>query len=879
MAISPGTQLGSYEVISAVGAGGMGEVYKARDTRLERIVAVKVLSSHLSSSPELKARFEREARAISSLQHPNICVLYDVGHDAASGFDYLVMEYLEGETLAVRLQRGALPTEQLLRIATEIADALDRAHRQGIVHRDLKPGNVILTKAGAKLLDFGLAKPGGPGSGLSVSAAATQTAHADPITQRGVMVGTMQYMSPEQIEGHEADARSDIFAFGALLYEMATGQRAFAGKSQASIIAAILTTEPPPLSQVQNTASSAALESLIRTCLAKDPDERYQSAHDLVVQLRWIGKNDSAVLPLMERGKARLRRRWMEYAIAAGLILLAGAGGWWAHSRTNALPDLHTAIALPADTSLPAFSQPVLTWSPDGSTVVYSGAKPDGTLALYQRRLDNFSAAPIQGTERAYAPIFSSDGRWVVFSTFDGIFKVPLSGGAPTRLAGGFSNVGIAWGEGDVIYYARWARGIKALNPNGEERQITQPTGQDGDRSHVWPFALPGGKALLFTCWTGGSFDDARIEAVNLADGKRTVLVKGGTYGYFVDGHLLFARAGNLYAVKMDLDRLQVEGAPVQVLQGVATGAANGDTRIAISPQGHLAYVAGSFEGIPRELVILDRKGNAEKVTQQVQPFGQPALSHDGKTVIATIETSVFDIWQLDRRRDTLTRVTFGGDDNNPRWSPDGRKFAYTSSKNAGIDQIYVFDVATATDVQISNDPETKSVESWLPDGSGVVITRRNPKSEEDVELLTLADKKLRPLVAEPFRQGSAQVSPDGKWLAYISNESGRDEIFLRALNGGPKVQLSRDGGGFPRWAPNGREVIFFSKEKLVSVPLTFSPQAEAGKPVTLFSDFRTWNGMQILPDGRILTARELDTRRQTTINLVLNWTRTLESK
>jgi eukaryotic-like serine/threonine-protein kinase len=878
MPISAGTQLGSYEILSAVGAGGMGEVYKARDIRLDRVVAVKILSSHLSANPDLKARFEREARAISSLQHPHICVLYDVGHDAASGHDYLVMEYLEGETLAKRLERGPLPNEQLLRAAAEIADALDRAHRQGIIHRDLKPGNIILTKAGAKLLDFGLAKPSNLGSGMALSAAATMTSPADPITQQGVMVGTMQYMSPEQIEGKEADARSDIFAFGAVLYEMATGQRAFKGKSHASIIAAILTSEPPPLSQIDNTSASAALESLIRTCLAKDPDERYQSAHDLVVQLRWIGKNDSSVLPLMERGKARLRRRWMEYAIAAGLILAAAVAGWFAHAGSHPPPSLHTAIALPEETFLPAFSQPVFSWSPDGSTLAYAGSKQDGSRLIYLRKLDSFVATPVQGTDRGFSPVFSADGKWLVFATFDGLRKVPLSGGSPTTIGGSYTPNGVAWGADDTIYYTRWAQGIKAILPNGDERQITKPSGQDGDRSHIWPFLLPGGKALIFTCWTGTSFDDARIEAVTLADGKRVVLVKGGSYGMFVNGHLLFARGGNIYAVKMDPATLRVDGAPVPVLQQVATGAANGDARIAISPRGHLAYVTGAFEGIPRELVILDRKGNAEKVTQQVQPFGQPALSPDGKTVLATIETSVFDIWQLDRRRDTLTKITFGGDDNSPRWAPDGKKFAYTSSKS-GIDQIYVFDVTTSSEVQLTSDDQPKGVDSWLPDGSGVVITHKNGKTEDDVELLTIDDRKSRPLVAEPFRQGGGQVSPDGRWLVYVSDESGREEIFLRPLQGGLKIQLSRDGGGYPRWGPGGREVVFQEKEKIVSVPLTFSPQPEAGKPVVLFTDFRAWNGMQVLPDGRILTSREMDTRRQTKINLILNWTKELEGK
>jgi len=879
MAVTVGTQLGAYEILAAIGAGGMGEVYKARDTRLERTVAIKVLSPHLTGNQELKARFEREAKAISSLQHPNICVLYDVGHDAASGHDYLVMEYLEGETLAKRLERGALPPDQLLRVATEVADALDRAHRQGITHRDLKPGNIILTKAGAKLLDFGLAKPVQVGSGVSLSAAATVASPADPITQQGVMVGTMEYMSPEQVEGKEADARSDIFAFGAVLYEMATGQRAFKGKSHASIIAAILTSEPPPLSQINATSASAALESLIRTCLSKDPDERYQSAHDLVVQLRWIQKNDSAVLPVLERSKARLRRRWAEYAVAAGLILLAGAAGWFAHSRMQPRLPLHSTVVLPEGNFLPSNSHTVMEWSPDGSTLVFSGAKPDGTRMLYRRPLDTFDATPINGTDGATIPKFSPDGKWIAFMSNRRLVKVPVGGGAPTVIKEIAEELGLAWATDGTIYHAGWAQGITATSPDGTDRKLTECSGKDGDRSHLWPQLLPGEKHLLFTTWTGTTFDDARIEAVNIRDGARKVLLKGGTFGRYVStGHLLYARAGTVFAVKFDPDSLTVEGSPVPVLQQVATGAANGDVRMDISPSGHLAFVSGTMRGIERELVLLDRTGKAEKVTPAIHPYGQPALSPDGRFVLATLETSTFDIWMLDRRRDTISKVTFGADDNNPVWSPDGKRFAYVSTKT-GINQIYIHNVETGATEQLTTSTDFKDLDDWLPDGSALVIERRYKDREMDIELLTLADKKMTGLVAEPHNQFSSRVSPDGRWLVYASNESGRSEVYLRALRGGPKMQISREGGSAPRWGVGGREIFFANKEKVISVALRFTPELEAGKPVEVFADGRAWNGYEVIPDGRLLVSREVESSRQTQINLVLNWTTQLAGK
>jgi eukaryotic-like serine/threonine-protein kinase len=737
----------------------------------------------------------------------------------------------------------------------------------------------MLTKGGAKLLDFGLAKPSNLASGMALSAVATLTS-PDPITQQGVMVGTMQYMSPEQIEGREADARSDIFSFGAVLYEMATGQRAFNGKSHASIIAAILTAEPPPLSQINNTSSSAALESLIRTCLAKDPDERYQSAHDLVVQLRWISKNDSALLPIMERGKARLRRRWMEYAVGAALVVLAGIGGWWAHSRTTPVLALHSTIVLPENTSLPSNSNTVMDWSPDGKTLVFSGTKPDGSRNLYKRTLDSFEPVMINGTEGATVPAFSPDGKWIAFYDRDqALRKIPVTGGSPTLVQDNADQLGIAWGKDDTLYHAKWAAGITATFPNGTSKAITECSLKDGDRSHVWPQLLPGEKALLFTTWTGTTFDDARIEAVNLADGKRTLLLKGGSFGRYVPtGHLLFVRAGTLFAVKFDASSLKVEGSPIPVLQQVATGAANGDARIAISPQGHLAYVPGTMSGIARELVVLDRKGNGERISQAIRPYADPDLSPDGRYVLTTIETSTFDIWLLDLRRDTMSKFTFGADDTAPIWSPDGKRFAYNSSKT-GIPHIYVRSMDQNDETQLTTGNDTKNAISWTPDGSGLVIIRQNKETDFDVELLTLADKKITPLVVEPFRQESARVSPDGKWLLYSSNESGRPEVYVRAMRGGAKTQMSRDGGFAARWGPGGREVIFVQQEKVMAVAVQFTPELEASKPVELFKQSQPWNSYKVLPDGRLLVARELDASHQNRINLILNWTKELAGK
>ena len=598
MAITSGAKLGPYEILSPLGAGGMGEVYRARDTRLERTVAIKVLPEEYWNDSEFKQRFEREARAISSLNHPHICTLYDVGHQ--EGADYLVMEYIEGQPLSQRLTKGPLPTEQLLKLGIQISEALDAAHRHGIIHRDLKPGNVMLTKAGAKLLDFGLAKPTAPLKVSAATSAPTFSGALTPITRKGYITGTLEYMSPEQIEGKEADARSDIFALGAVLYEMATGKRAFQGKSSISVASAVLEKEPQPISKFQP-MSPPGLEHVVKTCLAKEAEERWQSAADVGRELRWVAESGSqSGLPRPALGTRKNRERAWVFAMAV-LVFLAGYLWWKGGLPSRSRARLHVTVALPSGQALLNNSTRPVAISPDGTTIVYAALNEghkDRQTQLYARKLDSFESTPIAGTEDGMEPFFSPDGEWLGFSTADNkLKKVALHGGssvlAETALATGGS-----WAEDGTIYFVKsFTSGIYAVPASGgPPRQVTKTGSSAGDRVHFWPVVLPHNNGLIFTVWTGKSFNEARIEALSFKTGKRKVLIDGGTDAhYLANGHIAYGRSGTVFVAGFDPERLELTSSPVPVIEGVMMGASNGDVAFAVARNGTLIFEPGTF--------------------------------------------------------------------------------------------------------------------------------------------------------------------------------------------------------------------------------------------------------------------------------------------
>jgi serine/threonine protein kinase/Tol biopolymer transport system component len=877
MPILPGRRLGPYEILSSIGAGGMGEVYKARDTRLDRIVAIKALPTHLADRSDLRERFEREARTIASLNHPHICTLYDIGHQ--DEIDYLVMEFLEGETLAQRLLKGSLPLEQVLQYAIEISDALDKAHRKGVTHRDLKPGNIMLTKTGTKLLDFGLAKLKQEVAPANAQLSELPTAN-DPLTAQGTIVGTLQYMAPEQLECKDVDARTDIFAFGAVVYEMATGKRAFEGKSQASVISAIMSSDPLPMSTLRS-MTPPALDRVVKTCLAKDRDNRWQTASDLCRELKWIGGESGPHTAPVALTSGR--KNWLKTALwagaASGACIIVGLAVWMLKPATPK-PVTRFTMSLPPgqrlDLGLP------IAVSPDGTRLVYSAGSNNITTQLYIRAMDGLQAVPIPGTEGAHNPFFSPDGQWVGFNATGKLKRVSLSGGASVNLtdvtAGQLS--GTSWGSQGIIAVAPQTSGpiYQIPETGGNLEPLTRL--EKTESGHRWPELLPGGKGLLFFTTAAGT--NPKIVAQALGASEHRDLLQVGTFPrYASSGHLVYSQGSNLMAVPFDPQKLAITGAAVPVVEGVLP------VGFSFSSTGTLIYIPGSVAAGSLKLVWVDRKGAEQPVPAPAHNYVLPRVSPDGQRVAAGIEEADNQIWLYDLGRDTLTRLTFEGSSNvDPLWTPDGKRIVFKGTGNRlfwqPADGSAAANTLTNSELSGNNVPG-----SWSPDGQVLAFMEINPNTGYDVYTLPLADRKPQPFVRTLSLETAPRFSPDGHFIAYASDESGRVEIYVRPYPGpGGKWQISTEGGSEPVWNPKGRELFYRTGHKMMAVDVTTQPSFSVGKPRMLFDGPyvptpRSFPDYDVSPDGQrfLMLKPSEQAQAPAQINVVLNWFEELKQK
>jgi Tol biopolymer transport system component/predicted Ser/Thr protein kinase len=896
MSVKAGTRLGPHEILTAIGAGGMGEVYRARDTRLNRTVAIKVLPTHLADRPDVRERFEREARTIASLNHPHICTLFDIGQQ--DGIDYLVMEYLEGETLAQRLLKGSLPVEQVLQYAIEIADALDKAHRKGVTHRDLKPGNIMLTKAGTKLLDFGLAKLKQEAAPADVPLSDLPTAN-DPLTAEGSIVGTMQYMAPEQLEGKEVDARTDIFAFGAVVYEMATGKRAFEGKSQASLMVAILERDPLPMSSLQP-MTPPALDRVVKKCLAKEPEKRWQAASDVCDELKWIAEGGSqvALAPMVApKGIRALGRRALILGLGALLLVAAIASlATWNLKPAQIRPVSRFTISLPPGQKLAGLENgPALALSPDGTRLAYV-ARQGGTQQVYLRALDSLEVRPIPGTEGAAEPFFSPDGQSIGFFVGGKLKRVPVSGGTAMTLGDAQFPRGASWGSLGLIAFASADfSGVQVVSETGGALQPLTHF-EKGENTHRWPEFLPGGKALLFA--SGTAFTN-QVTVQLVGTGERKYLVDGGMNPrYSPSGHLIYAQGGNLMAEPFDSQRLTAKGAGIPVVEAVLQSAASGAAQYSFSASGSLVYVSGELQtAVQSRLVWVSRNGTERPLSAPAHAYWGPRLSTDGRRVVAAVQESETQIWLYDLFRETLTRLTFEGSVNqNPVWTPDAKRITFSSNKEGPLSIFWQLADGSGGLERLTTSENIQVPGSWSLDGQLLAFFEVNPTTHRDIWVLRMGGpsppgtgqvRKAQMFLRTQFNETAPRFSTDGRWLAYMSDESGRWEIYVQPYPGpGGKWQISTEGGTEPVWNPNGRELFYRSGDKMMAVDIATQPGFAAGKPRMLFegryevAPFPVDN-YDISPDGqRFLMLKPVEQAAgPTQINVVLNWFEELKQK
>jgi Tol biopolymer transport system component len=883
MPILPGRRLGPYEILSAIGAGGMGEVYQAHDTKLGRDVAIKVLPANFVNDPERLSRFQREARMLAALNHANIATIY--GLEQCDGVTCLVMELVSGETLAERVKAGPPGIEEALKIAVQIAEALEAAHEKSIIHRDLKPANVKLTPEGkVKVLDFGLAK-----------AFAGDTANDDPsnsptlsaaATMQGVILGTAAYMSPEQARGKACDKRTDIWAFGCVLYALLTGRQAFQGESTTEILAAVLRGEPDW--QALPSSTPRKIRDLLGRCLQKDLRRRLHDSADARIEIEEVMAAPAKVEPAAAaKGIRTLSRRELIIGVGA-LPLVAVITGLavWNLKPPPQRPVTRFAMSLPPGQRLDT-ARSAIAISPDGTRLVYSVGPSNLTAQLYIRAMEGLEAHAIPGTEGGGNPFFSPDGQWIGFTTAGNLMKVSLSGGAPVNLTGtSAAYFGASWGDQGEIALAYQAGGAgiqKIPDTGGTPQPLTRL--EKGEASHRWPEFLPRGEGVLFMALQVANSGGIAAQSLGASE-HRGLLQTGIRPRYTPSGHLVYSQGANLMAAPFDSQRLAITGAAVPVIEGVL--AAGEIAQYSFSSTGTLAYVPGSIQAARANLVWVDRKGAQQPVAAPPHNYVLPRVSPDGKRVAAGIEETDSQIWVYDIGRDTLTRLTFErGANIDPVWTPDGKRIVFKGAGNRlfsePADGSGSAEPLTSSELAVNNVPG-----SWSPDGQVLTFMEINPNTGYDVYTLSLKDGKPQPFVRTASLETAPRFSPDGHFIAYASDESGRVEIYVRPYPGpGGKWQISTEGGSEPVWNPKGGELFYRNGNKMMAVEGMTQPTFSVGKPKMLFEGPylptpRSFPNYDVSADGQrflMLKANEQAQAAPTQINVVLNWFEELKQK
>ncbi len=925
-----GTTLAHYRITAALGAGGMGEVWRATDEKLGREVALKVLPEEFAKDPDRMARFEREAKVLASLNHPNIATLYglesapvisneapgrvqrspEVGErfssqqapgnfggpstsaspgDASAQDDrtvvtFLAMELVEGEDLSERIKRGPIPVDEAIPIALQIAEALEAAHEQGIVHRDLKPANIKLADDGTvKVLDFGLAKAWETeGTDLSSSFSPTITRHA---TVEGVILGTAAYMSPEQARGKKVDRRADIWAFGVVLWEMLTGRKLFDGETVSDVMAAILTSEPeldelPPETPVH-------VRDLLGRCLRRDPKTRKRDMGDVRLELEEnLGPGDIGIEhddPTTKGWTSHTRLAWM---VAAGMTVVAVALGWMLlrSPGSSAEDPAHLALTLPKGLSFDVReTRPVMVISPAGDEVVFVATDGE-TRRLYRRSLNSLDTVALDGTEGAKAPFYSPNGLWVGFAAADNrLKKVSLESGQVVTLTDGSWGAG-SWGEeGSIIYTPNYLEGLWRVSASGgAAEELTHPDPAVGELNHSWPDHIPESDALVFTSFRL-PLAESRIELFDTATGERRLLIENGVFGRFVaSGHLLFVRENVVLAVPFDSRKLELTGPPVPVLEDAFVAPYEGNSQFAVSDTGTLIHAPASLLSPPRRIVWVDRQGREEVLLEADRRYSNPSLSPDGRSIALTIDDGNPDIWVYQVDRKVLSRLTFSPrSEHTPIWYPDGRRVAFVL--DAPPFHLYAAPADGSSEpTAVLESPIDSYAEVISPDGRWMVV-RQSTEGDYSLWLLELGDGPLaRPLHETRFTERFATLSPDGRYVAYESNESGRPEIYIQSFpDSGVRIQATRDGGEAPMWAGNS-ELFFWNGDHFFTVPVRTTPELTIGEPEALFEARRYTRNMSqeygVTADGRrFLMATIPEASKPREVQIVLNWFTELE--